>query len=190
MAQLRAKLRRCPLSPCSQSQSNCVGERLGRSCCCRTRIRERAALDAHWRRGCSLTNAIPADVWNSLRQDQKHFVAIDCRRCKVFPGEPSFEVAHFDRQFRSLEERLSKTGEVISRLPRIDNDNPGKVNFTILYTRKAETNQIVSELPIFRSHSPKITYCRLATSYRRIPDLRIRLRESFQKFSAELANCR
>ena len=83
-------------------------------------------------------NAIPADVWSSLRQDQKSTAMQSISEGgRLFLVEASFDVAHFDREFQDLEQTLSKTGEVISRLP---NATPGKVNFRILYAQRGEAD--------------------------------------------------
>jgi two-component system chemotaxis sensor kinase CheA len=85
-----------------------------------------------------LSSAIPADVWRSLRQDQKSALTQSIAEgAKLFLVEASFDVAHFDREFQNLERTLSQTGEVISRLP---NATPGKVNFRILYAHKRDAD--------------------------------------------------
>src|SRR5829696_85873 len=87
--------------------------------------------------GAAPANAVPADVWNSLKAEQKHALqqAI-AEGAKIELLQLSFDVADFDREFQSLKEVLSKTGEVISASPRADNENPGKVIFKILYAGK------------------------------------------------------
>lgn len=86
------------------------------------------------------TNAIPADVWDSLKQEQKHTLQQTIAEgARIFLVQADFDVADFDRQFQSLKETLSKTGEVISRLARIDDERPGTINFKILYAQQPET---------------------------------------------------
>ena len=81
-----------------------------------------------------VSDAIPRDVWTSLRPDQKSSLRQSIAEgAKLFLVEASFDVAHFDREFQNLEQTLTKTGEVISRLPTAA---PGKVNFKILYTQR------------------------------------------------------
>lgn len=128
-----------------------------------------------------LSNAIPADVWNSLRQDQKstltHSIA---EGAKLFLVEASFDVANFDREFQNLEETLHKTGEVISRLPRIDSANPGKVNFRILYAQKGGAN--LPELPIQEIATPSTTGPSKPAGYLKSVE------RAFERLSAALAN--
>lgn len=52
---------------------------------------------------------------------------------RLFLVQTEFDVSDFDRQFQNLKETLSKTGEVLSTEPGINNERPGKVNFRILY---------------------------------------------------------
>ena len=127
------------------------------------------------------SDAIPADVWNSLRQDQKSTLMQSIAEGgRVFLVEASFDVAHFDREFQNLEETLNKSGEVISRLPRIDSASPVKVNFRILYAQKGEANL------------PEVSIEEIATALIVSPpkptnDLKA-VERAFEKLSAALAN--
>src|SRR5215216_6294186 len=83
-----------------------------------------------------LTNLVTAahefeNVLHSLRADPL------TEGAKLFLVQTSFDVADFDREFQRLKETLSRTGEVISTSPRVDKERPEKVNFRILYARKA-----------------------------------------------------
>jgi two-component system chemotaxis sensor kinase CheA len=114
-----------------------------------------------------VSDAIPADIWSSLKQDQKHTVKQAVSEgARLVVVEASFDVADFDREFPKLKETLSQTGEVISVLPRVDNQSPGTVNFRILYAQKDEV----------AANSPKGT-----------TDLQA-FELAFEKFSAELIN--
>jgi two-component system, chemotaxis family, sensor kinase CheA len=127
-----------------------------------------------------LSNAIPADVWNSLRQDQKSALTQSLAEgARLFLVEASFDVAHFDRAFQRLEQTLGKTGEVISRLP---NATAGKVNFRILYAHRAEadlpniSDARIEEIAVVGT-TPAKTTTDLAAVER-----------AFEKLSAELIN--
>lgn len=127
-----------------------------------------------------LSNAIPADVWNSLRQDQKSTLTQSIAEgARLFLVDATFDVATFNREFQNLEETLSKTGEVISRLPRIDSASRGKVKFRILYAHKGE------------AHLPEVSIEEIATVTARPPkptnDLKV-VERAFEKLSAALAN--
>ena len=127
-----------------------------------------------------LSNAIPADVWSSLRQDQKATLTQSIAEgAKLFLVEASFDIAHFDREFQNLEQTLSKTGEVISRLPAA---GPGKVNFKILYAQRGE-----GDLPGTSDVTTTEISATLTNSANPTNDPGA-LERAFEKFSGELIN--
>ena len=101
---------------------------------------------------------------------------------RLFVVQTSFDVADFDRQFQSLKETLSRTGEVISTSPRIDPDRVGKVNFRILYARKAEDGETIEEL----SNTSVISIEEISAQHSALPGNT--LENAFAKFEAELVN--
>ena len=128
----------------------------------------------------SVSNAIPRDVWTSLRPEQKSTLTQSIAEgAKLFLVEASFDVAHFDREFQNLEQTLSKTGEVISRLP---NATPGKVNFKILYAQRSDADLLntsditIQEISVAIASPAKATH-----------DLEA-VERAFEKLSAELIN--
>lgn len=128
----------------------------------------------------SVSNAIPRDVWTSLRRDQKSALTqAIAEGAKLFLVEASFDVAHFDREFQNLEQTLTKTGEVISRLPTA---TPGKVNFRILYAQRRGTDLPNSSDINIQEISATLTGPANATN-----DLEA-VERAFEKFSAELIN--
>lgn len=91
--------------------------------------------------------AIPAEIWSSLKEEEKHSLHQSVAEgASLFMVQTSFDVADFDRQFQSLKERLSKSGELISTAPKVDQTRAGKINFRILYARPAESGEILAEL--------------------------------------------
>lgn len=140
---------------------------------------------------CFVNNAIPADLWSSLKQEQKHTLQQSIAEgARLFLVQTSFDVVNFDRHFQSLKDTLSETGEVISTSPRIDNERPTKVNFRILYAGKTEARQKILEL----SNVSGVTVEEISPPISPIPpqasgELLIpasALERSFEKFSAEL----
>jgi two-component system, chemotaxis family, sensor kinase CheA len=97
--------------------------------------------------GVLATNAVPSEIWNSLKEEEKHSLkqSVD-EGASLFLVQTSFDVADFDQQFQSLKETLKKTGEVISTAPKVDAEEPEKINFRILYARTGEAGQTLSEL--------------------------------------------
>lgn len=109
---------------------------------------------------------------------------------RLFMVQTSFDIADFDRQFQTLKETLSKTGEVISTSPRADKERPGKVNFGILYARKAEDGEAIPEL----TNPSVVTVEEISSQYAAIPGRATNevvdsaLDHAFAKFSAALVN--
>lgn len=101
---------------------------------------------------------------------------------RLFVVQTSFDVADFDREFQSLKELLSTTGEVISTSPRTDKDRVGKVNFRILYARKAEHGKTIEEL----SNTSIIAIEEISAQHAALPENT--LENAFAKFEAELVN--
>jgi two-component system chemotaxis sensor kinase CheA len=102
----------------------------------------------------AVRDAIPAEVWNSLRQEQRHALQQSLAEgARLFLVQASFDVADFDREFQRLKERLSKTGEVISTSARMDK---GRMNFQVLVARinaDQDADGIVISGPIESSRS-------------------------------------
>lgn len=101
---------------------------------------------------------------------------------RLFVVQTSFDVADFDREFQNLKETLSSTGEVISTSPRIDKERVGKVNFRILYARKAEAGETIEEL----SNTSVIAIEEISSQHTALPGNT--LENAFAKFEAELVN--
>jgi chemotaxis protein histidine kinase CheA len=68
------------------------------------------------------------NVLHSLRKQQSF-----AQGTRLFIVQTDFDVSDFDREFQSLKETLSKTGEVISTEPSVNKERPEKVNFKLLY---------------------------------------------------------
>jgi two-component system chemotaxis sensor kinase CheA len=127
-----------------------------------------------------VSKAIPRDVWTSLRPDQKSTLTRSIAEgAKLFLVEASFDVAHFDREFQNLEQTLSKTGEVISRLPAA---TPGRVNFKILYAQRGE-----GDLPDIADVTIQEISAALTSPANATHDLEA-VERAFEKLSEELIN--
>jgi two-component system, chemotaxis family, sensor kinase CheA len=86
------------------------------------------------------TFEIPADIWTTLKEDEKHTLKQSVNEgATLFLVQTSFDVADFDQQFQKLKELLASGGEVISTAPKVDTEAPGKINFRILYASTADT---------------------------------------------------
>lgn len=97
---------------------------------------------------------------------------------KLYLVETEFDVSDFDREFQSLKETLSKTGEVISTEPSVNKERPGKVNFKILYAAV----QIPTGLSASVEEVPAVTPAATNSLAQQMP----MLESAFAKFAAEL----
>ena len=127
-------------------------------------------------------NVIQADVWNGLKRAQKHAVQQSIAEgARLFLVQAVLDVGVLGQQFRSLNETLSKNGEVISAVPSASKEYVGKVNFRILYAASeapAElSNTTVEEISVVRSTATN-------TFEQQMPVLE----RAFHKFAAELLN--
>ena len=110
------------------------------------------------------------DVLHSLRKQ-----AVGSR---LFLVQTDLDVNDFDRQFQSLKEILNKTGEVISTEPSVDNRQPSKVNFKILYAANQAPVGLPDPITIEELSTPAATN----TFEQQLPVLE----RAFEKFAAEL----
>lgn len=93
---------------------------------------------------------------------------------RLFLVQTDLDVGDFDRQFQSLKETLSKTGEVISTEPSVDNDRPARVNFRILYASNQTPDIPAVTVEEVSADAPACAF-----------DISV-LEGAFQKFAAEL----
>jgi two-component system chemotaxis sensor kinase CheA len=116
------------------------------------------------------------NVLHALRKDAVQQSLAEGAR--LFLVQAEFDVGDFDRQFQSLRETLSKTGEVISTEPSANKERPGKVNFRIVYAAtqipELPSGSTIEELPA----TPATTN----TFAQQLPQLEL----AFLKFAAEL----
>ena len=97
--------------------------------------------------GESILNALDHEVWQTLSLEEKHRLEESVGEgAGLYLVETNFDITDFDQQFQDLKDRLTETGEVISTAPKVENENPDKINFRILYTRDAPLTQVRREL--------------------------------------------
>jgi chemotaxis protein histidine kinase CheA len=108
---------------------------------------------------------------NVLHALRKQPLAEDAR---LFLVQTDLDASDFDRQFQSLKETLSKTGEVISTEPSVKKDRPDKVNFRIMYASTHAPDIPAVTVEEISADAP-------ATAF----DMSV-LELAFQKFAAEL----
>ena len=117
-------------------------------------------------------------VLHEVRKERvKHSLAEGAR---LFLVQTDFDVSDFERQFQTLKETLSKTGEVISSAAAVNPKRPGKVTFKITYAATQIPAEVLStvaceELSVDASTASN-------TFAQQLPQLEL----AFQKFAAEL----
>jgi two-component system, chemotaxis family, sensor kinase CheA len=137
-----------------------------------------------------VSNAIPFDVWSSLKREQKYALQQSIAEgARLFLVQTDFDLADFERQFQSLKETLTKNGEVISTSPTTDGERPGKINFRILYARRADADSTLSNIPAVRVEEISIPGSARPQKDTNEFENRISILDrSFEKLSAELVN--
>jgi two-component system chemotaxis sensor kinase CheA len=89
-------------------------------------------------------NLLPREIWNSLKAEERHATRQSVKEgANLFLVQTRFDVADFDRQFQKLIERLTSTGEVLSTSPQAEGE---KINFRLLYSRAAETGEVIEAI--------------------------------------------
>lgn len=99
-------------------------------------------------------SALPGDMLKALSDQEKHQLQESIGEgASLYLLNTNFPISKFDEQFQSLITSLSAKGEVISTAPRIDPNNPEKIDFRILYAREAELEEIKHDLRLMESVS-------------------------------------
>jgi len=97
--------------------------------------------------GESVLNAVDPEIRQTLSQEERYRLEESVGEgANFYLVTTNFDITDFDKQFQDLKNKLTETGEVISTAPKVQNENPGKINFRILYTRDAPLQQIRREL--------------------------------------------
>ena len=129
-------------------------------------------------------NAIPAEIWNGLSQEQKHAVQQSLSEgARLFLVQTDLDVTDIDRQFQSLKETLSRDGEVISTLPSVSKERPGIVSFRILCAANKRPAGTANNFAVTVEEIAVITP--IATNSGG-PQMSV-LESAFEKFAAHLA---
>jgi len=101
-----------------------------------------------------ILSALPSDLRQSLSDEEKHKLQESISEsANLFLISTSFDIVDFDRQFQELKDRLSKTGELISTAPTVEQDRSDRIDFRILYTRQADVEAIRTDIASFEGVS-------------------------------------
>ena len=95
-------------------------------------------------------NAVPAEIWQALSEEEKHRLEQAVGEgANLFLVTTRFNLASFDQLFQTLKDKLTENGELISTAPKVDNEQPDKIDFRILYTRESDLENVQQELAEF-----------------------------------------
>ena len=97
--------------------------------------------------GESILNALDPEIRQTLSQEEKYRLEESVGEgANFYLVTTNFDLTDFDKQFQDLKNKLTERGEVISTAPKVQNENPGKINFRILYTSDVPLRQIGRDL--------------------------------------------
>jgi two-component system chemotaxis sensor kinase CheA len=86
---------------------------------------------------------IPFEIRESLTEIEKQQLAsIVAEGSPLFVASTSFDIQTFDAEFFRLKEKLTRFGEIISTSPAVDDKQPDKINFTVLYASNADLSAL------------------------------------------------
>jgi two-component system chemotaxis sensor kinase CheA len=86
---------------------------------------------------------IPFQIWESLTEHEKQrLVSLVVAGAPLFLVAASFDLATFDAEFFRLKEKLTGFGEMISTSPAVDDYQPDKINFRVLYASDTDLKTV------------------------------------------------
>ncbi len=111
----------------------------------------------------AILKMIPPWICQSLTEPEKHrLISIVEEGSAVFVVDTSFDIVSFDEQFSRLKEKLAEYGEVVSTSPSVDNEEPEKINFRLLYTSEANPQDLEASFIEF----PEVAFTEVAKARR------------------------
>ncbi|HWN10968.1 MAG TPA: ATP-binding protein [Pyrinomonadaceae bacterium] len=99
----------------------------------------------------TIIEKLESELWRSLNDTEKHRLrsAVD-EGSQLFTVETAFDLADFDQRFQKFKDKLSAHGEIVSTSPSVDDRQPDKINFRILYASDLRLEKLeasVAEFP-------------------------------------------
>lgn len=92
-----------------------------------------------------LLKNIPFEIWESLSDAEKQrLITTIAEGSPPLVATATFGIASFEAEFSRLQEKLREVGEIISTSPAVDGNQPGKINFRVLYATTATTQELAS----------------------------------------------
>lgn len=86
---------------------------------------------------------IPAEFWETFTEAEKNRLAtVAGDDTPLFVVVAPFDIANFETGFTDLQARLAKCGEIISTSPAVDDNDPAKINFRVIYASPLTPNDL------------------------------------------------
>lgn len=99
----------------------------------------------------ALVEQLQTGVWRSLNDTEKHRLRSAVEEGnQLFVVETTLDLADFDKRFQSFKDKLAEHGEIVSTSPSVNDRQPDKINFRVLYAtdRRLEKLEVtVAEFP-------------------------------------------
>lgn len=87
----------------------------------------------------AILDSVPFEIRQMLTEAEKQqLISIVAEGSPLFVVASSFDMGTFDAEFFRLKEELSRFGEIISTSPAVDDKQPDKIKFQILYASNAD----------------------------------------------------
>lgn len=105
----------------------------------------------------------PVDLDDHVRRTfteyEEHRLSENLKECRpIYDVRVAFDLMSFDAEFRSLSDKLSASGEVISTLPGTNPDNPMQIAFRIIYAADDGLDTVRSLVAGFGGETNEISH--------------------------------
>ena len=84
-------------------------------------------------------NNMPFEIRESLTESEKHhLLSVLAEGSRLFVVAAAFDLGNFDAEFFRLKAKLRSCGEVIATSPAVDNEQPDRITFRLLFAGNAD----------------------------------------------------
>ena len=102
----------------------------------------------------TVLGSLPVEVDQALSSEERESLALALDAGSgLYLVTAKFELQDLEQRYSSLRQELDKHGNIMSRLPTVDPEHPGKINFRIVYVSRAALSALGKKLEPFASVS-------------------------------------
>lgn len=95
-------------------------------------------------------NIIPLEIRESLTESAKHhLLSVLAEGSRLFVVAAAFDLGNFDAEFFRLKEKLCSCGDVIATSPAVDNEQPDRITFRLLFAGNADLTTLEAAVSDF-----------------------------------------